>query len=72
MWFLTRVIYDNFKGKDANGLSNRTGIQLLGVVLANGLCPFDDCFDVDRERWCGGCHNFLFLISFCLYFEQFL
>ena len=43
------MIYDNFRGTGPNDLSNRTGIQLLGVVLANDLCPFDDpCLEKDR------------------------
>ena len=36
-----RVIYNHFCNPSLDAKSNRTGIQLLGVVVANRLPPFD-------------------------------
>ena len=36
-----RVIYSHFCNPSVDAKSNRTGIQLLGVVVANHLPPYD-------------------------------
>ena len=36
-----RVIYNHFCNPSPDAKSNRTGIQLLGVVVANRLTPYD-------------------------------
>lgn len=36
-----RVIYNHFCNPNIDAKSNRTGIQLLGVVVANRLTPYD-------------------------------
>ena len=45
-----RVIYDLFRDPDPNSLKNATGIQLLGVILANKLAPYNSAAGVDKER----------------------
>jgi DNA-dependent protein kinase catalytic subunit len=37
----TKIIYDQFSNPSMQSKSNRTGIQLLGVIVANQLPPFD-------------------------------
>ena len=36
-----RVIYNHFCNPNIDAKSNRTGIQLLGVVVANRITPYD-------------------------------
>ena len=36
-----RSVYRLFSDSHTDGKRNRVGIQLLGVMLANGLCPYE-------------------------------
>ncbi|XP_007947257.1 DNA-dependent protein kinase catalytic subunit [Orycteropus afer afer] len=36
-----RLIFEKFSSKDPNSKDNSVGIQLLGIVMANSLSPFD-------------------------------
>ena len=36
-----RIIYNNFSGTNPESKANRTGIQLLGIVVANKMPPYD-------------------------------
>ncbi|XP_062044500.1 DNA-dependent protein kinase catalytic subunit isoform X2 [Lepus europaeus] len=36
-----RLIFERFSSKDANSKDNSVGIQLLGIVMANNLPPYD-------------------------------
>ncbi len=46
-----RVIYDQFSAQDAKGKLNGTGLQLLGVVLANKLPPYAPGCGVKKEEY---------------------
>ncbi|KAL1788740.1 DNA-dependent protein kinase catalytic subunit isoform X1 [Sigmodon hispidus] len=41
-----RLIYENFSHKDPNSKDNSVGIQLLGIVIANDLPPYDPKCDI--------------------------
>ncbi|KAI8501204.1 hypothetical protein Bbelb_212990, partial [Branchiostoma belcheri] len=49
----TKVIHDQLCGSDASSKANSVGIQLLGVVLANQLPPFNPSTsgNIDREQF---------------------
>lgn len=36
-----RLIFEKFSNKDPNSKDNSVGIQLLGIVIANNLPPYD-------------------------------
>lgn len=44
------LIFEKFSGGDPNTKDNSVGIQLLGIVLANNLPPFDPKCEIDRVR----------------------
>eukprot|EP00061_Rhincodon_typus_P014587 g41697.t1 len=43
------LIFDRFAGRDPNTKDNSVGIQLLGIVLANNLPPYDWKCEIDSE-----------------------
>ncbi|KAK1173766.1 DNA-dependent protein kinase catalytic subunit [Acipenser oxyrinchus oxyrinchus] len=45
------LIFDRFSGKDPNSKNNSVGIQLLGIVLANNLPPYDPKCGIDSEKY---------------------
>ncbi|KAM8811045.1 DNA-dependent protein kinase catalytic subunit [Eudromia elegans] len=45
------LIFEKFSGGDPNTKDNSVGIQLLGIVLANDLPPFDPKCEIDRVRY---------------------
>ncbi|XP_067836012.1 DNA-dependent protein kinase catalytic subunit isoform X2 [Heptranchias perlo] len=45
------LIFDRFAGRDPNTKDNSVGIQLLGIVLANNLPPYDPKCEIDSERY---------------------
>ncbi|XP_062426360.1 DNA-dependent protein kinase catalytic subunit [Rhea pennata] len=45
------LIFEKFSGGDPNTKDNSVGIQLLGIVLANDLPPFDPKCEIDRGRY---------------------
>ncbi|XP_066480516.1 DNA-dependent protein kinase catalytic subunit [Tiliqua scincoides] len=46
-----RVIFEQFSGGDPNTKDNSVGIQLLGIVLANNLPPYDPKCEIDNVRY---------------------
>ncbi|XP_074649158.1 DNA-dependent protein kinase catalytic subunit-like [Tubulanus polymorphus] len=46
-----KVIFDNFSAPEPKNKSNATGIQILGVVLANKLPPYQQTSTIDRDRY---------------------
>ncbi|XP_022110985.1 DNA-dependent protein kinase catalytic subunit-like isoform X2 [Acanthaster planci] len=47
----TSVIYRILATPDPDVKDSSTGLQLLGIVLANGLHPIDKASDIDEERF---------------------
>ncbi|MBN3311515.1 PRKDC kinase, partial [Atractosteus spatula] len=45
------LIFDRFAGSDPNSKDNSVGIQLLGIVLANNLPPYDPSCGIEHERY---------------------
>ncbi|XP_038665232.1 DNA-dependent protein kinase catalytic subunit isoform X1 [Scyliorhinus canicula] len=45
------LIFERFAGRDPNTKDNSVGIQLLGIVLANNLPPYDPTCAIDSERY---------------------
>ncbi|OXB75109.1 UNVERIFIED_CONTAM: hypothetical protein H355_003187 [Colinus virginianus] len=45
------LIFDKFSSGDPDTKDNSVGIQLLGIVLANNLPPFDLKCEIDRVRY---------------------
>ncbi|GAB1300036.1 DNA-dependent protein kinase catalytic subunit [Apodemus speciosus] len=46
-----RLIFENFSHKDANSKDNSVGIQLLGIVIANNLPPYDPKCDITSAMY---------------------
>lgn len=44
------LIFEKFSSGDPDTKDNSVGIQLLGIVLANNLAPFDPKCEIDRVR----------------------
>ena len=45
------MIFDNFSNPDPTKKDNAAGIQLLGIIAANGLSPISHDSTIDEERW---------------------
>ncbi|KAI4886986.1 hypothetical protein NFI96_023481, partial [Prochilodus magdalenae] len=45
------LIFEHFSGADPNSKDNSVGLQLLGIVLANHLPPYDAACGVDHDRY---------------------
>ena len=45
-----RVIFDAFANPDPMKKDNTTGIQLLGIIVANGLSPISVDSTIDKDR----------------------
>ncbi|XP_066538129.1 DNA-dependent protein kinase catalytic subunit [Hoplias malabaricus] len=45
------LIYERFSGTDPNSKDNSVGLQLLGIVLANHLPPYDASSGIDHDRY---------------------
>ncbi|XP_031440254.1 DNA-dependent protein kinase catalytic subunit [Clupea harengus] len=45
------LIHARFAGTDPNSKDNSVGLQLLGIVLANNLPPYDTDCSVDQDRY---------------------
>ncbi|KAJ8280685.1 hypothetical protein GJAV_G00057750 [Gymnothorax javanicus] len=45
------LIYEQFSRKDPSSKDNSVGLQLLGIVLANNLPPYDPRCGVEYERY---------------------
>ncbi|KAH0617727.1 hypothetical protein JD844_016250 [Phrynosoma platyrhinos] len=46
-----KIIFERFSGGDPNTKDNSVGIQLLGIVLANSLPPYDSMCGIDSVRY---------------------
>ncbi|XP_062935178.1 DNA-dependent protein kinase catalytic subunit [Cynocephalus volans] len=46
-----RLIFEKFSSKDPSSKDNAVGIQLLGIVMANGLPPYDPACGIDSIRY---------------------
>lgn len=46
-----RIIFERFSSKDPNSKDNSVGIQLLGIVMANNLPPYDPQCGVDSVTY---------------------
>lgn len=44
------LIYERFAGTDPNSKDNSVGIQLLGIVMANSLNPYDAACGIEHDR----------------------
>lgn len=44
------LIYERFAGVDPNSKDNSVGIQLLGIVMANNLPPYDAACGIEHDR----------------------
>ena len=51
-YVLYRIIYQFFSNPSLESKANLTGIQLLGIIVANGLAPFDPTTSgsIDEKR----------------------
>ncbi|XP_060099810.1 DNA-dependent protein kinase catalytic subunit [Heteronotia binoei] len=59
-----RIIFERFSGGDANTKDNSVGIQLLGIVLANNLPPYDPKCEIDNVRYFQALANNMALIRY--------
>uniref|UniRef100_A0A8D0GIE8 DNA-dependent protein kinase catalytic subunit n=1 Tax=Sphenodon punctatus TaxID=8508 RepID=A0A8D0GIE8_SPHPU len=59
-----RIIFDRFSGGDPNTKDNSVGIQLLGIVLANNLSPYDPKCEIDSTRYFQALVNNIALIRY--------
>lgn len=50
MFLSNSLIFEKFSTGDPDTKDNSVGIQLLGIVLANNLAPFDPKCEIDRGR----------------------
>lgn len=44
------LIYERFSGTDPNSKDNSVGLQLLGIVMANNLPPYDAACGIEHDR----------------------
>ncbi|CAM5116256.1 unnamed protein product [Natator depressus] len=59
-----RLIFEQFSGGDPNTKDNSVGIQLLGIVLANNLSPYDPKCEIDSVRYFQALANNMSLIRY--------
>ncbi|XP_029447109.1 DNA-dependent protein kinase catalytic subunit isoform X2 [Rhinatrema bivittatum] len=59
-----RLIFERFSNGNTNSKDNSVGIQLLGLVLANNLPPFDPKCGIDIERYFQALANNIALTRF--------
>lgn len=45
-----RLIFEKFCSKDPNSKDNSVGIQLLGIVMANNLPPYDPVCGIESIK----------------------
>ena len=50
MEIILRVIFEAFSDPDPVKKDNAVGIQLLGVIVANGLIPITSDSAIDEDR----------------------
>ncbi|XP_027269233.1 DNA-dependent protein kinase catalytic subunit isoform X1 [Cricetulus griseus] len=59
-----RLIFEKFSHKDPNSKDNSVGIQLLGIVIANDLPPYDPKCDVASTRYFEALVNNMFFVKY--------
>ncbi|XP_070603834.1 DNA-dependent protein kinase catalytic subunit [Erythrolamprus reginae] len=59
-----RIIFQQFSAGDPNTKDNSVGIQLLGIVLANNLPPYDPKCEIDSIRYFQALSNNIALIRY--------
>ncbi|XP_013928118.1 PREDICTED: DNA-dependent protein kinase catalytic subunit [Thamnophis sirtalis] len=59
-----RIIFQQFSGGDPNTKDNSVGIQLLGIVLANNLPPYDPKCEIDSISYFQALSNNIALIRY--------
>ncbi|XP_053105021.1 DNA-dependent protein kinase catalytic subunit isoform X2 [Hemicordylus capensis] len=59
-----RIIFERFSGGDPNTKDNTVGIQLLGIVLANNMPPYDPKCEIDSVRYFQALANNMALIRY--------
>ena len=50
-FILCRILYENLTGMDIKSTRSVTGVQMVGVIVANGFLPYRDDETVSRDRW---------------------
>ncbi|KAG7330004.1 hypothetical protein KOW79_006226 [Hemibagrus wyckioides] len=58
------LIFDYYSGKDPNSKDNSVGLQLLGIVLANDLPPYDPACGIEHDRYFQSLANNLSFIRY--------
>ncbi|XP_029105413.1 DNA-dependent protein kinase catalytic subunit-like [Scleropages formosus] len=58
------LMYEQFAGTDLNSKDNSVGLQLLGIILANNLPPYDAMCEIEQERYIRSLVNNLSFIRF--------
>ncbi|XP_074056019.1 DNA-dependent protein kinase catalytic subunit isoform X1 [Macrotis lagotis] len=46
-----RIIFEKFSNRDPNSKDNSVGIQLLGIIMANNLPPYDSASGIESTRY---------------------
>ena len=46
-----RILYENLSDSDVKNTRNATGVQMVGVIVANGLLPYQDDGSVSKDRF---------------------
>ena len=46
-----RMLYDNLSVNDMRNTRNATGVQMVGVFVANGIVPYADSEHVSKDRY---------------------
>uniref|UniRef100_A0A803SLW3 DNA-dependent protein kinase catalytic subunit n=1 Tax=Anolis carolinensis TaxID=28377 RepID=A0A803SLW3_ANOCA len=59
-----KIIFERFSGSDPNTKDNSVGIQLLGIVLANSLPPYDSKCGIDSIRYFQALTNNMALVRY--------
>ena len=49
-FILFRILYENLTSTDVKSTRNATGVQMVGVIVANALLPYRDDETVSRDR----------------------
>ncbi|KAF4110944.1 hypothetical protein G5714_007975 [Onychostoma macrolepis] len=58
------LIYERFAGTDPNSKDNSVGLQLLGIVMANNLPPYDAACGIEHDRYFQSLANNLSFIRY--------
>ena len=50
MFVVFRILHENLSNTDVKSTRGATGVQMVGVIVANGLLPYRDDGSVSKER----------------------